>query len=568
MPSAKDESQSASTSLSASTITSQLLRLPAELVAGVALHLPNHDIKNLRLTCKFLRDRALLRLNRVFLSANPRNVAVFRAIADHDAFRSGITQIVWDDAQLVGSLPDPDDHIQRQPGEGRLRWESPFPGDCPRWFARACAANLKYLGRNSKDVDRPDIVAVRQQVDALLPLGESWSYYQQLLLQQQEVLAFGDDVDALQYGLERFPMLKRITITPAAHGILFQPLYETPMIRAFPSGFNYPIPRGWPTPARGGQPYWLGPWDDESEKGKWRGFHIVTRELADARQAHSVSELIINVNYLNTGLNCRLFEQPASEDYENLVALLRRPGFSRLDLALLTEGQQDKGWSAFRNTNLRRAIGNATDLQHISLRSEVDYGLFLNTMATNTHAEHFVPSRTIFPIDKWHKLRHFGLSNFLVRLDDLLPLLVLLPRSLRSVELSFLVFLGGSGNYKDLLDEMRRTLDWRDRPAEERPRVTIHHKIGRDESRYVCMSDAASGFLYGDETNPFIQRRSANRPATAYTPGTFVSPENGRGIIRDPFLPAYDRPNVKMTTLVQMGIVERNPWLEASSPSS
>jgi hypothetical protein len=34
------------------------------------------------------------------------------------------------------------------------------------------------------------------------------------------------------------PALKRVTITPSAHGHLFTPLYPTPIIRAFPKGFN------------------------------------------------------------------------------------------------------------------------------------------------------------------------------------------------------------------------------------------------------------------------------------------------------------------------------------------
>lgn len=58
----------------------------------------------------------------------------------------------------------------------------------------------------------------------------------------------------------------------------------------------------------------------------------------------------------------------------------------------------------------------------------------------------FALLRTIFPVEKWQDLRHFGLSNVLVREDDLLSLLALLPTTLPSVELCFITFLGGSGN--------------------------------------------------------------------------------------------------------------------------
>jgi hypothetical protein len=98
------------------------------------------------------------------------------------------------------------------------------------------------------------------------------------------------------YGLKRFPALKRITLTPAAHGWLWAPVYETPMIRAFPKGFNYPIPRGWsegPIPAK--------PWEDPEVKATYRGFGIITRALTEYPE-HQISELVIDVNYLETGL--------------------------------------------------------------------------------------------------------------------------------------------------------------------------------------------------------------------------------------------------------------------------
>ena len=85
----------------------------------------------------------------------------------------------------------------------------------------------------------------------------------------------------------------------------------------------------------GGLPYEVLPWNDENEKSKWRGFCIVTCELA--KLDHHVLELILDVNRLETGLSCRIFDQPC-EEYDNLVALLRRPGFSRIDLALLADG--------------------------------------------------------------------------------------------------------------------------------------------------------------------------------------------------------------------------------------
>lgn len=52
----------------------------------------------------------------------------------------------------------------------------------------------------------------------------------------------GTNVDALVYGLKRFPALRRMTITPAAHGWIFAPLYETPMIRALAPAKGLQLP--------------------------------------------------------------------------------------------------------------------------------------------------------------------------------------------------------------------------------------------------------------------------------------------------------------------------------------
>ena len=84
-----------------------------------------------------------------------------------------------------------------------------------------------------------------------------------------------------------------------------------------------------------------------------------------------------------------------------------------------------------------------------------------------------VPLHTIFPIEQWSKLRHFGLSGFLVDQDDLVSLLSQLPATLRSVELSFLEFLSGKGDYQRLLYDMLDKLDWRKRTVGEKPRVKI-----------------------------------------------------------------------------------------------
>lgn len=88
--------------------------------------LDNRSIKNLRLTCRHF-SAIKLRINRVFLSANPLNIRVLRSIADHDEYRQGIVELIYDDARLYHSRTDQGDNaLLRNPsiidydGPGRL----------------------------------------------------------------------------------------------------------------------------------------------------------------------------------------------------------------------------------------------------------------------------------------------------------------------------------------------------------------------------------------------------------------------------------------------------------------
>lgn len=69
-------------------------------------------------------------------------------------------------------------------------------------------------GRRPKQC--PSHHAQLQRMEAQLPMEESWAYYWRLLRQQLEVFVSGADVEALGYGISRFPALRRITVTPAA----------------------------------------------------------------------------------------------------------------------------------------------------------------------------------------------------------------------------------------------------------------------------------------------------------------------------------------------------------------
>ncbi|KAL2823033.1 hypothetical protein BJX63DRAFT_417418 [Aspergillus granulosus] len=444
-------------------LPTSLAKLPTEIIQIITSYLPNSDIKTLRLTCKPLCNTVQLRLNRVFLSANPLNLAVFLAIANNDA-------------RFVKLPPDvPFHEIDKESG-------------CPEWLVSECKENIENRWmRKGSNIDRHIYRA--KQIAAKMTMKQCWQYFQNLFYEQDDVISGNKDAEALRYGLPRLPALKRVTITPVAHGWIFNPLYETPMIRAFPKGFNYPIPRGWPHIPGGDLKPAAEAWENKGARKQFRGFGIVTRALTDYMH-HQVSEFVIDVNYLDTGLNCCVFEQPSFTEYQDFATILCRPGFTRLGLALLVNNYGLARWPSFRSRYLHRALSEARGLEHISLHTNV---------GPDPRAQ-FVPMRTVFPVDNWPSLRHFELSGLIVDKDDLVAFLATLPSTLHSVHLSFLYFPDNRGSWRELLEDMREKLDWRTRrDPVSRPKVTVgtptqSFQIGHA----VWIEQEVQAFLYGE----------------------------------------------------------------------
>lgn len=390
------------------------------------------------------------------------------------------------------------------------------------------------------DMCHPDQVVRVKLAENTSLRKRSWKHYQELIRQQKEVLATDADEAAFKYGLQHFPALRRITITPAAHGFMFRPLYETPMIRAFPRSFNYPIPDAWPV-----MKYEQKLWEtsSESEKDTWRAFRIATRTLAgtvyDSSQSEQseqyqkpgITEIIVDTNQLLTGLNAHIFDEECAEQ-RDLASVLRQPNFRHLDLALAVGGLENQDWRAFRSGCLRRTLAEAPGLEHVRLTTD---------LVEEPDQDYILPLCDIFPIDKWARLSHFGLSRFHVRQYDLLSFLAALPPTLRSVELSFLIWL--EGNYRDLLDGMRDQLGWRDRPAEQRPRVIIGLESSlqyRHSSRRGVWGDVlVEQYLYHHGLNPFGTDRGARNQI----------PQGVGGVLRDSFDPEFQQPWVLPTEM-------------------
>lgn len=502
--------------------------LPVELCGLVEKYLPNSDIKSLRLVCRDFSTKFQLRLTRVFLSANPLNIHVFRSIAEHETFRHGIIEIIWDDARLLSPISlEPDSTDNEDDHNEPL--EADKNASIPQWYQRICADSVKVMiGRGSIQSERPAHKARMRQAGTQEPDIDSWSHYQRLVIQQEEVLSTGADIDAFQYGLSCFPALRRLTITPAAHGFLFAPLYQTPMIRAFRYGFIYPVPCAWPDQDDFDIPYYdyILPWDDK-EREKWRGICIALRELAT--RDHSITEFLIQANGLITGLSYRIFDQPC-QVYDEFKALLSRPGFRYLELSLIADassGYVERDWQSLTNGLLHEALSKATDLEHLDFWFPIDGG-----QQMGLHS--LPPLDTILPIDQWPKLRHFGLGEVLVTHDGLISALQRLPSSIRSVNLSKLCFAetlyNHGSRWRDHLHRLRDDLDWRTRPPNQRPRIGVYVAAEYGSSLVRCIETEVESFVYGDGENPFL---------TLYNWFWVGKPP---GVIRDPLEPDFEAP--------------------------
>lgn len=179
----------------------ELLRLPNEILDTIASHLSNRDIKKLRLTCRSLCEKAHLRLSRVFISANPRNIEVLYSIANHERFRMNVTEIIWDDATLTKWWTSEE---YRMEGDDEMdeweRWDQwDDKHECPRWFAEACCYELDAIrSRKGFDGPRPEHIAREKIIKAKMPLAACWKVYQQLLDEQDDVMISKSDAHAFR----------------------------------------------------------------------------------------------------------------------------------------------------------------------------------------------------------------------------------------------------------------------------------------------------------------------------------------------------------------------------------
>ncbi|KAL7918392.1 hypothetical protein ACQKWADRAFT_245452 [Trichoderma austrokoningii] len=490
--------------------------MPPEIIEHTARHLDNRSLKSLRLTCR-LFGALKLRINRVFITPNTKDIQTFYAIAESDVYRPKVVEVIYDDAFVGGSLQyyssmaashTTNSNTNQPPLESRPRENV---GGTNRVFGIDNGSRFK-----CRRAQRPDDVP---------------RFTTEIKSEQEENIEKGLDADALRYALRHLPALQRITVTPATSEHT-APLYETPARRAaLPFELNDPTLFDWAFWRGGGHGTFVKPW--EEDKPRWRGYNMVTKLMAEEKQHHHVSEFLIGTHYLYKGLNCRLFEQ-ACEEYDNFQTILQQPNFKKLQLSLHVRGEDQRQWAAFRNNLLRNAIAEASQLEQFSMETDWERDIRRRNIQPPR-------LRTFLPIERWAGLQHFRLAKFPLRSADLISTLSKLT-GLQSLELVFLNLCEGD-NYHDLLNGMRGTLQLHKRVVQPTVRLGIPIPVPAFDlpvsdsydstmdclhtGRAIWIDREVEAFLYQDGENPFV----AGEDTLARV----------MGVVKDDFDPGYER---------------------------
>ncbi|KAK7225366.1 hypothetical protein V2G26_013369 [Clonostachys chloroleuca] len=504
--------------------------LPIEVLHLICGHLPNSDIKNLRLTSSFFATAARLDFHRVFLSANSRNIEVFLAVANHSVFRTQVVEIIYDDALLPAT--DTLWHGGMWLGPSKVLEEQCAKGPPPRWIRQACRYDLEALIEASEDERRHKLEDYLSQDLTWQKLRTyNWEmtlpYYFQLLRDQEEVLDDESYVEALHFGLAQFPALRKITVTAATHGRLFNPLYHTPMIRQFPRLFQYPIPHGWLRRCEDVRTYhnWA------TSKEGWNGFCSVIEALSENLDGGRVTELSIDAHLEDSGIDVS-FLKTETRIFKQFEALLARKDFAslKLDLSGLTEDFSDADvsgqWGNMNNGLLWRALSGARDLRHLSLSTSEGWAPGFGTYRPTSP----VPLRSMIPKSCSARLQHLTLGCFWVEESDLVAFLNELPEELETLELSYLNF--SQGSYRGTLEQMRDGMGWQNRERKIQIKISIHGvevSLAPVFGKSICIDEEVHAFIYENGPNPF----SGEEPKPNATFRNLL--EDGVGIITDGF---------------------------------
>jgi hypothetical protein len=493
-----------------------VLDLPAELLTMVCDHISKLDIKRLRLASKHLANKVDLRIDRVYVSPNRANLDYLQKILDHPRYKARVYEIVWDDAQLA-EYPTLDsfhntiiteEREATRAIENRLEQaietygnESPvyrslehrdlFQNDA-RLTDVAKEILLRYDDHFSRDMLARNAM--------MMSIEDSYTLYQNLYRDEQDIMKRQLDVVALHQALAGFPNLRKITITSEIwrpwHRV---PRYNTPYFRSLPPGFRKPTVWPWffsyrrPT---GTQEFdqWNKMFDiNDRLSAAWRGYDIVVSAML-AMPNPTIEEFIIDSGNERTGISHMLFLNSV-KNFHDTVRMFQRTPLKRLQLSMNPMDQTGQHPLEVMMEGLTHALAQLEHLEYLDL----DFNCCVRT----NNVVFWLQWSDFIPANLKQQLKTLAIRHVEIGIDRLYDLLTTMP-NLKQVTLVNINTFRPPG-WDSLFRDLRR---YYDTASVGKPAFTVVEPLLSQENNgvglYSQLVDAeVDAFLYAHGESPF-----------------------------------------------------------------
>ncbi|KAK2813003.1 hypothetical protein FQN50_001025 [Emmonsiellopsis sp. PD_5] len=462
-------------------------RLSNELLYTIFDNLPNSDIKNIRLTSKFLYIVTPLKLDRVFLSSFRKDIDTLRSIAAHPVYSRQIKEIVWDDTRLEVPRLESAEYVQKQ----AMILDS----------AQSLLDNLVASAATSmeqQDYLRHDYLVT--VYDRLVRWDRGFFLLIRLREEQQSIIDSYEDIETFRFALTAFPHLRRVTIAGHWYRQDGQPhRFLTPLMRSLPSWLR----DTWPHCCL----------EDSSRFKRCphygrvepvpRIYHAAIRELC--KSTRLISEFVVDPPGQGVCIydNFDILSRP-NEDFSTFI---QRHPLTTLEYTLDLYNPTRTHWSFHRNRNhlnshwskilnhglLKANLSCLDQLEHFTLSS--------NWRSTNyCHVRDTLRLTNLLPAGCWPNLRSFSLCRFPLRLDELIQFLSALPTPLLSLKLSLVFF--PEMAWEQALPILGSSLGWDSNPY-TMPKFTVELHAREHGTRIIVLQDELRRFFEGTAANPF-----------------------------------------------------------------
>ena len=496
-----------------------ILGLPTEMLQVICAFLSKSDLKRLRLASSELAERVELRIDRVFVSPNRANLTCFDMVLGHPRYRLQVEEVVWDDSQLEAfpSLQSFDCAIRTQ--EAIERWnihghidqflcrELYYEDEDPNYFRspelepedlflpngyltdHAKTLLLRFDNKASRDI-------IARNETEMMSMEDSYTLYQKLYQDEQEIMKRGLDVKALHHGLAGFPNLKRITLTTDVWKSKYSPpSYETPFFRALPSSFRKPTVWPWLPGRPDGNKEWYAHRKHTMNQPvehrlpfEWRAYSVIMASLV-AVPHPSIEAVIIETGYGGAGISHQLFAAP-NKEYDTTIEACQLLNLTKFKLVINSYSTGVLGNPYLDSGLLKDLFSSMRYLEHLDFQPNSD------------NRRGILDPDNVFSEATLHRLKHFALRDTLMTEEGLYELIIKL-RNTESITLDRLEIV--QGTYYNLLHRLQEYFAG----TACRPRFTIINDCDLAATFGVkgsCLCDKdVDNFLYDNGACPFTE---------------------------------------------------------------